>query len=155
MNWVSFVTVNVSLLIPKFVDKTQTIIMLPNISTIMYSKIKKIRKPNSSSLDPTNIGLDLVGSPNKYLSGPDLVIDQDTHKVAAVDNVSNTGNDPKISSWLNITTKLTRESQNVKHSKEGGCTYHQQNVTLFTLTSLSPKSPNSNTKWESKNLGCY
>lgn len=85
------------MLIPKFVDKTQTIIMLPNISTIMYSKIKKIRKPNSSSLDPTNIGLDLVGSPNKYLSGPDLVIDQDTHKVAAVDNVSNTGNDPKIS----------------------------------------------------------
>ena len=90
MNSVLFVSV----LILKSVDTTQTITMLPNISTIMYSKIKTTRKPNSFNLDPANNVLGLVGSPNKYLSDPDFVINQETHREAAVDNVSNTGNDP-------------------------------------------------------------
>ena len=61
----------------------------------MYSKIKTIRGPKPPSRDPGNNELGFVCSPNKYLSDPDLVINQDTHRVAAVDNVSNTGNDPK------------------------------------------------------------
>ena len=64
----------------------------------MYSETKTIREPKPSSLDPGNNESGFVCSPNKYLSDPDLVINQDAARVAAVDNVSNTGNDPNKTS---------------------------------------------------------
>ena len=67
---------------------------LPNIITATYSMARRMRKPNPPSLDPGSNELYFVGSPNKYLMDPDLVISQDTRRVAAVDNVSKTGNDP-------------------------------------------------------------
>ena len=67
---------------------------LPNIITATYSMARRMRKPNPPSLDPGSNELYFVGSPNKYLIDPDLVINQDTRRVAAVDNVSKTGNDP-------------------------------------------------------------
>ena len=68
---------------------------LPNIITATYSMIRTIRKLNPFSLDPGRNELYFVGSPNKYLTDPAFVINQDTRRVAAVDNISNTGNDPK------------------------------------------------------------
>ena len=58
--------------------------------------IRTMRKLNPSSLDPGSNELYFVGSPNKYLTDPAFVINQETRRVAAVDNISNTGNDPKI-----------------------------------------------------------
>ena len=75
---------------------------LPNIITVTYSMIRTMRKPNPSSLDPGSNELYFVGSPNKYLRDPDLVINQDTKRVAAVDNISITGNDPKQTNTENI-----------------------------------------------------
>ena len=57
--------------------------------------VRRMRKLNPSSLDPGSNELYFVGSPNKYLRDPDFVINQDTKRVPAVDNVSKTGNDPK------------------------------------------------------------
>ena len=57
--------------------------------------IRTMRKLNPSSLDPGSNELYFVGSPNKYLTDPAFVINQDTRRVAKVDNISNTGNDPK------------------------------------------------------------
>ena len=78
---------------------------LPNIITVTYSMIRTMRKPKPSSLDPGSNELYFVGSPNKYLRDPDLVINQDTKRVAAVDNVNITGNDPKQINTANIDKK--------------------------------------------------
>ena len=67
--------------------------------------IRTMRKPKPSSLDPGSNELYFVGSPNKYLRDPDLVINQDTKRVAAVDNVNITGNDPKQINTANIDKK--------------------------------------------------
>ena len=48
-----------------------------------------MRKLNPFSLDPGSNELYFVGRPNKYLTDPAFVINQETRRVAAVDKISN------------------------------------------------------------------